>query len=325
MHVKNKRSSKILKNALLLMFVLPFLFEIYGCENSSTPLQSAINSENESIGLSLLDTLSDQWIIAKIAFEAKNNSVEISAMNKISLPEIIEFIKWFDPVPIKHRRHIMANILPFLQVMNQPNVISEIGEIQFVNVNWHESLSPTYNRLVGKGNLPTLRGEELTFIFKIEKRVKPYSSYWNTEFPQFLQASAQTPTEIFIPAGIDINKLLKPVFELLSQNTLKSIVNLRISDHIDKAAFELISDQKYLKTQMLTHRSDIIRQTIVRNIHEISFLDDCILNDQDSIIKRLAKEKKELLTHVTHYFSFYAALGVDKLSNSLCAAFKAAW
>jgi len=31
------------------------------------------------------------------------------------------------------------------------------------------------------------------------------------------------------------------------------------------------------------------------------------------------------VTHVTHYFSFYAALGVDKLSNSLCAAFKAAW
>jgi hypothetical protein len=33
----------------------------------------------------------------------------------------------------------------------------------------------------------------------------------------------------------------------------------------------------------------------------------------------------KLVTHVTHYFSSYAALGVDKLSNSLCAAFKAAW
>ena len=31
-----------------------------------------------------------------------------------------------------------------------------------------------------------------------------------------------------------------------------------------------------------------------------------------------------LVTHVTQYFSYYAALGVDKLSSSLCAAFKAA-
>ncbi len=32
----------------------------------------------------------------------------------------------------------------------------------------------------------------------------------------------------------------------------------------------------------------------------------------------------KLFTRVTHYFSHYAALGVDNLSSSLCAAFKAA-
>jgi len=34
--------------------------------------------------------------------------------------------------------------------------------------------------------------------------------------------------------------------------------------------------------------------------------------------------KLKSLTHVTHYFDHYAALGVDNLSSSLCAAFKAA-
>ena len=237
----------------------------------------AIEMRDSEIRRAAVCKVTDQAALARIFFEAEDNGAGYAAFMKLTTPELLEkvaadhknksvqliykFIRGFDSVPEWHRNRLMGDMLPAFRVLNDPEVVKELGEIVSIKADW-SSRRKTYSTPDGT---KLQAGERFGFLIGVTKQPRQSAHSWETYYPEFQVYVQQLPH--FRPANVHVEDLLGPAFGVLSQGVLTRI-SLEEGRHnnVRKAAVQKLTDETVLANIVREDKDLEVRQAAQKRL-----------------------------------------------------------
>lgn len=217
-------------------YVCPFdtnnsigLIAINKISNQNLLLEIIKKKNNTLLGFESVKKISDINLLSKIAVDnfsdssmvdiaAINKLIEFNLLNNISMNTvdrnfhlIFKYINALKEVPQFNKNRLAMLFLPIIQILNNPKIIKELGEITSINLNWDEIYETYYF-----GNV---YGEIYSFSIKLKYVNNPLIIKSKTIFPSSLSEKF-FEGERFLPAETNAFDMLLPIKESLPKNII---------------------------------------------------------------------------------------------------------
>jgi len=215
------------------------------------------NAEYDFICEAAVKNLTDPAMLVKVALEDKRRDLRRAAVRKLIDPAMLarlaklnddkriqlfnKLILDFDNVPNKHWERLIIDILPAIAALDDIAVVNIVGEIVSVKVDWLRT-SEVY---MGAGQR-IMEGEKIKFSIIFKNLSRPISCSWSSKFKPKVFTTLTTHTIGFSHAVINVDELLEPVFEPLSQSGLIQVALEGSNSLARKTAIKKLTDQSIL-------------------------------------------------------------------------------
>lgn len=220
----------------------------------------ALTDSSLNVRSTAINKLNDPSILADItferaswmAFERLNNEEMLKIMstenNDKNVQLIYKFIRAFSSIPQDHRDRLVIQFFDVLCTLNDPSVITKIGEIESIVIDWtpvrerYRKTTPGSDRYY-TGPIKMVNGEKIKCTITVRKSGDKFnlSHTWISDFPNSVSS------DYFIEADINAGDLIIPVLDKLSQQELINIT-CKVSDQsILINAVKRISNLEVLK------------------------------------------------------------------------------
>lgn len=317
------------RTAKFMLVLLTSISIIYQSACGTDYNRLALEAEEEEDRLVAVEKLTNQDLLSRIALEDVSERVRETAVRMLTdqaamagitaddenwrVRLISKVILAFDPVPYEHRARHIAEILPALRVLSDPNVVSEFGEIVSIKTDW----SHIWQDYFGTGiEVKTISGEEFMLSINVRDLPGALSLTWVTDFPY--QVARRVG---FVCAEVNTSDILGTVFDGMSQSTLATFALNDKDLSIRNAALMRLTDRDLLTGIALDKDEDgSIRKNAIEHLTDQSLLAGIALEDPDKDICIAAVEELKdqgLLTKIAlkckHWHVRMAA--VEKLTD----------
>ena len=143
---------------------------------SGDPVDNALKTTDPSVGIENVMKITDLAKLKMISSGASDHQVRKFA--KIRYYAIQTLLEALNNSPQEHKQRLFDIFLPAINILCDPEVVDEIGEIESINVKWSE----IFSQYQGISNKP---GEKVECSIKLNCLQFPVTCRWETRFPKY--------------------------------------------------------------------------------------------------------------------------------------------
>jgi hypothetical protein len=252
--------------------------------------------------------VTDQGLLEKIAKEAKDPDVRKSAIEK--LLNINERVS----LPEEHKNRVVLGLIPLFQLLYDPEVRAQVGDIESYDVSWQSYGGQSY---IGGPFSGELYGEHIVCKINLTK-IKNLVGDWNSgmNFPDRVYRQAGEARCQLHPAIINLTDSFDTVCSKLSQRTLTRLavesdpdvlryyaqkylvdpsllIEIAMTEHI--ACLDNLTDQILLAKVAQGAKYANVRIVAVHKLTDKTILKSILDKDADDAVCRAAQKRLGLL------------------------------
>jgi hypothetical protein len=172
----------------------------------------------------IIPKVRDQLLLAFVGLKLNETFVDYKVndpilkdfiINKILDTDFLSLKKATRNIPESQRWHIMANIIPVIQILRIPKIREKFGDITSIDVNW-SLLTAAYNGA-------NVEGGKVNCIIHLQKFNKTFSYTWKTNFPSVITFPSDFDYVLAVP--VNPENIIEPILNLLTNEELNSITS----------------------------------------------------------------------------------------------------
>jgi hypothetical protein len=229
------------------------------------------------VAAAAVEKLTDEALLAKVAVDANDDSARYPAYcrlcnsrtiaklsaaadptTRLYASALLKIHAACQPIPEEHKARLVCKVLTILQLLWDPLVTAELGDVKDINVAW-ESRSESYY------NYGYVWGEWFMVSVKLSKTDQVVSRGWITDFPSALWARDRH----FLEAPMPTSDFAEDICGLLSASTRAAVAIKSKRYDLRLAAIENLTDQTVLAKVAAQDKDDGVGRRATARLAEL--------------------------------------------------------